>query len=84
MASTVRIAVEDHETLKELAKSTQKPMTDLIHDAIANLNRKFMLEATNIAYQAIRDDSAAWKAELADREAWDAASVADVDGDDWK
>ena len=81
---SVRIAPDDHRTLKELSEKTNRPMADLIRDAVADLKRRFMLDATNDAYRALQQDKSAWEAHLADLDAWDAASLADADLKDWK
>lgn len=79
MALSVRIGRDDHETLKSLAETTDRSMADLMRDAIQDLKRKFVLEATNSAYQATREDEAASREDLAERETWELATVTDAD-----
>jgi predicted transcriptional regulator len=79
---SVRIHPEDHKTLKELAERTDRPMSDLLSDAIKQLRRQFILEKTNSAYRELRSDRKAWAAELAERALWDAATIADADKDE--
>ena len=82
MARSVRIDSADHEELERLAKQTSRSMSDLMTQAIRDLKRRFILEATCNGYRQLQQDEAAWSEELADREAWDAATLADADPDD--
>ena len=83
MSFSVRIDSEDHEVLKQMAAQQRRPMSELMSDAIRELKRKLVLEATNNGYRALQQDQAAWEAELDDRRAWDAATAGDADPDDW-
>jgi hypothetical protein len=76
MASqTVRIRSDTHERLRELAAERQESLQDVLADAVERLWRDDLLEQTNAAFAALREDEGAWADELAERAAWDAASV---------
>jgi predicted transcriptional regulator len=82
MASdTVRVKPETHAKLKALAEQTGRPMPEVLEQAVESLRRQRLLEATNRAYAALRDDSKAWKAELAERESWDVTLSDDLESD---
>ncbi|MCE9592126.1 MAG: toxin-antitoxin system protein [Planctomycetes bacterium] len=81
---SVRIDPADHEILKDLAKSTDRPMADLMRDAIQDLNRKFILEATNNAYRALRQDTKAWADFQSENDSWDTATLSDANLEHWK
>jgi hypothetical protein len=79
MASdTVRIKQETHLKLKRLAKSFGVPMIEALDHAVEALRRQYVLEQTNRAFLALRDNPRAWQAELAERELWDATLADDV------
>ena len=84
MAHSVRIDQKDHDTLKSISEKTHRPMADLMGDAIAELKKKFILEATVNGYRKLREDEAAWEQEQQERQAWDAATAQDADLDDRK
>jgi hypothetical protein len=56
-------------------------MPEVLEQAVESLRRQRLLEATNRAYAALRDDSKAWKAELAERESWDVTLSDDLESD---
>ena len=84
MAQSIRIDSDDHNALKALTEETKRPMRELMSIAIADLKRKFMLEATNNGYRQLQSNAEAWTAELAERASWDSAVVTDADKDDWQ
>ena len=80
MASeTVRIRPETHAKLRDIAETTGQSMPEVLDEAVEALRRTQLLDQTNRAYAALRNDPKAWKAELAEREAWEATL-----GDDLK
>lgn len=80
---SVPIGDRQHKVLKDLSAQTDRPMADLLSEAIEDLRRKFILEATNEAYRVLREDQQAWADEMAERELWDNATVADADLEKW-
>ena len=59
------------ETLRELAAQTGESMQTTLHKAIETYRRQRFLEETNAAFQALRENPEAWKAEQEERAAWD-------------
>lgn len=81
---SVRIDPDDHKTLQEIAKKSHRKMTDVLSDAIADLRKKFILEATNEAYARLRKDERGRAELVREREAWENASNADANLKEWK
>jgi predicted transcriptional regulator len=82
MASdTVRVKPETHAKLKAIAAQTGRPMPEVLEQAVETLRRQRLLEATNAAYAALRDDTKAWKSELAERDAWENTLGDDLEND---
>lgn len=80
MASeTVRIKPETHAKLRAIAETTGKSMPEVLEDAIESLRRMRLLDETNRAFAALRDDPKAWQAELAERKSWEAALGDDLE-----
>jgi predicted transcriptional regulator len=72
MASdTVRIKPETHAKLREIAQASGQSMPDVLEQAVESLRRARLLDESNRAYAALRDDPKAWKAELAERKSWE-------------
>jgi hypothetical protein len=67
----IRVSEATHSFLRELAEETGEPMQELLAEAVEGMRRRRMLELTNAAYAALREDPTAWQEELAERRAWD-------------
>lgn len=80
MSQTVRIRPETHVKLKAIAEEQGKPLSEVLEDAVEVLRRQRILEATDEAYAAMKRDPKAWKAEQAEREAWDTTSADGLEG----
>lgn len=70
--TTVRLNEEHAKVLRELAKRVNEPMQAVLGKAIEDYRRKVLLEATNEAYAAIRNNRTQWAEEVAERKAWEA------------
>lgn len=70
---TVRINQETRSQLKQLSDQSGEPMTAVIADAVDRLFRQRFLEQCNQAYERLKSDPEAWKAELQERADWDEA-----------
>lgn len=46
-------------------------MQSVIDQAIEDLRRRKMLEATNLAFSELRNDKTAWRDEIDEREIWE-------------
>ena len=49
-------------------------MTEILDQAVEQYRRRVFLEELNADFKALRKNRRAWKQELAERVAWDAAS----------
>lgn len=67
--TTICVPIHTRDLLQELAHQSGVSMQAVLEAALEQYRRQQILEATNAAYAALRDDAAAW----ADRErmAWD-------------
>lgn len=69
---TVRIKSETHAKLRDIAKSSGMSMPEILDEAIEVLRRSRLLDETSRAFEMLRSDPKAWRAELAERELWEA------------
>lgn len=69
MPST-RISESTHQLLRKLAEESGESMQALLARAVEVYRRQRFLEESNRAFEALRADSLAWKAEQAEREPW--------------
>jgi predicted transcriptional regulator len=80
MASdTVRIKPETHVKLRDIAQASGQSMPDVLEQAVESLRRSRLLDESNRAYAALRDDPKAWKAEIAERKSWEATLSDDLE-----
>lgn len=70
--TTVRISEEVHDRLHRLAAEKRATMSAVIDAALAEYERKLFWSKTAAEFKSLRNDPKAWKAELEEREAWDA------------
>jgi hypothetical protein len=68
----IRVPESTHDTLRDLSIETGQSMQELLVEAVEAMRRRRILEMTNAAYAALRDDPDAWREELAVRQEWDA------------
>lgn len=74
--TTVRIGLEAHETLRQLSKETGQTAREVLERSLRAYRDQVLLDDTNAAYAALREDPEAWKQELAERAEWE-ATIAD-------
>jgi predicted CopG family antitoxin len=67
----VRISSNSYQILKTLSQGKGQSMQSVIDQAIEDLRRRKLLEATNTAFSALRADEAAWRDESEERGIWD-------------
>ena len=72
MAQVVRIRPETYERLKSLSDRAGKALTDVLDEAIENLQRKMFLDECNQAYAKLKKDPKKWKEYRDEIAAWDA------------
>ncbi len=70
-SATIRVSAPTHEILRDLSRQSGQPISELVARAVERLRREYFLEATNQAFANLREDPAAWQAELAERAEWD-------------
>lgn len=75
----VRISESSYNTLKSLSQG--RSMQSVIDEAIEDLRRRRVLEATNQAYIKLKENKALWKEELTERSLWE-STLADGLSDD--
>lgn len=71
-STTIRVTSQARETLRQLSQSTGKRQQDIVDEAVEAYRRQVLLDKANVAYAALHSDTKAWKAELKERQAWDA------------
>jgi hypothetical protein len=71
----IRVPESTHDILRDLSIETGQSMQELLVEAVDAMRRRRMLEMTNAAYAALRDDPDAWREELAERREWDTTLV---------
>ncbi|MCA9865440.1 MAG: hypothetical protein KC410_02990 [Anaerolineales bacterium] len=69
--TTMRVSQKTRNTLQELSKDTGMTMQDIMDRAIAAYQRQRLLEATNAAYAALKNDPEARNEMLEERAVWD-------------
>ena len=69
---TVRISKQSRENLRRMAARDDVPMQAILESALHEYETRRFLEAANRSYAALRKNPKSWKAELKEREAWDA------------
>lgn len=74
--TTIRVTPKTHEILRELAGQEKPPIQALVQKAVSEYRKRQILAQGNLAYAALRADSAAWAEEVEERAAWE-ATVAD-------
>lgn len=67
----VRISANSYQILKTLAQEKGQTMQSLIDQALEDLRRRKILEATNEAFAALKANETEWKEEVAERELWE-------------
>ena len=67
----VRISSQSYQILKTLSQEEGQTMQSLIDNALENLRREKMLEATNLAFARLKANESEWQEEIAERELWE-------------
>ncbi|HEY7675970.1 MAG TPA: toxin-antitoxin system protein [Candidatus Methylomirabilis sp.] len=78
---TTRISGPSREVLRKLAEESGESLQAILDKAIEMYRRQRFLEENNRAFEALRANSKAWKAEQVEREAWDIALGDDLEKD---
>ncbi len=67
----VRVSSQSYQLLKTLSQDFGQSMQSVIDEALEDLRRRKMLEATNAAFSALKADKKVWKDELKERGLWE-------------
>ena len=67
MSTTIRVSDATRDRFAALAKTTGKPMTDLLDQAVSALERDLFFSSLERRYAALRDDDTAWAEIIAER-----------------
>ena len=67
----VRVSSQSYQLLKSLAEDFDQSMQSVIDEALENLRRRKILEATDEAFLALKANKKAWKEELRERRLWE-------------
>jgi predicted transcriptional regulator len=76
---TVRIDQETWEAIRELAHRMDEPMHRVLASAVEAMRRQYILQETNAAYAALRDNPVAWEEEQQERREWEATLADNLD-----
>jgi hypothetical protein len=77
-STTVRAHQKTHAKLRRLSAESGRPIPDVLDEAVELLERERLLDATNAAFAALRDDATAWKAEQDERQLWETTLADDL------
>lgn len=77
--TTVRIGLETHEKLRDLAERRREAMQETLSVAVDRLSREQFFTELNEDYAALRRDPVLWQQELEERAAWQAFDPWDDD-----
>jgi hypothetical protein len=70
--TTVRVRRSDADRLQALASQRHTTVVDVVHSAIAALERREFQAGLNEEYRQLREDPELWAAYVAERGEWDA------------
>ncbi|MFP3905351.1 MAG: hypothetical protein ACLFWB_13990, partial [Armatimonadota bacterium] len=71
-ATTIRIDRDTHRQIKDLAAERGCSILQVVRELVKRERQERMLQETNEAYAALREDEHAWAQEQQERAAWDA------------
>ena len=77
--ATIRVDDRTHGLIRDLAGD--RPMNEVIREAVEDLRRKRFFDRFNAAYEALRGDPAAWVRELRERAEWETTLGDGLEGD---
>ena len=79
-STTIRIPTEMHEELRGFAQEENSTLTGVLVEALELYRRERFVARVNAGYSLLREETAAWKGHLAEREAWDSTLEDGVPG----
>lgn len=72
-STTVRISKRTWKSLRQTAEQTGMTMQEILDKSVEEYRRKQLLEETNRAFMALKQNTKQWKEELEERDIWDRA-----------
>lgn len=69
--TTVRVPEETRQTLSEIANETGESLQSIVAKAVEAYRRQRILDRTNAAYAALRNDPDMWRELQEERAEWD-------------
>ncbi|MGH8926414.1 MAG: hypothetical protein ACREA0_12140 [bacterium] len=76
MSTTIRVSERTRDRFAELAKTTGRPMTELLDEAVDALERRIFFDLFAARYAELRQDGKSW-AEIEAERAGESQSLAD-------
>ncbi len=70
-STTIRVSAQTHDMLRELARTVNAPMQEIVERAVEQYRRQRLLAAANAAYATLQADPAAQRALREEQAAWD-------------
>jgi hypothetical protein len=67
VSTTIRVTEHTRDRLAALARSTGRPMTDVVDDAVDALERRVFFDRLSTRFSELRADSSAWAEVEAER-----------------
>ncbi len=80
ITTTIRVSRRTRDALRELTHTSGNSMQQVIEEALELYRRQQLLEATNAAYAALREDANGWNEFVTELEAWDATLADGLEG----
>lgn len=71
MPASVRVSPNSWKTLKEIADCAGETMQTVLDRAVEAYRRQWLLERTNEAFAALRNDQDMWQDEVNERKEWE-------------
>lgn len=78
-STTVRVSRSTKKALDELAAAEERPMTELISEAVEQYRRRSMLKAINESFARLKSDENAWAEMKREQALWDATLADGLD-----
>lgn len=70
-STTIRIPAELHAELREFAEEDNSTLTGVLVEALRLYRRERFVARVNAGYSLLREEPAAWKEDIAEREGWE-------------
>lgn len=78
-AGVIRVGRSSLQTVRQIARRRGESMQSVVERAIDELSRKQMIDDANAVYAALRNNSAAWGAEVEERKVYEGSLRDDLE-----